>query len=89
MDEESEKVLKKVLEVVEINQIPQEIQKKLEDFYEQRLNEFYTAKALQLNIEGLLKSENALRLHPTPTIRQYESLRSRCPPAFGSSRTGF
>lgn len=50
MEEECDKVLHKVLQQEEIDQIPLETRKKLEQFYEQRLSEFYTAKALQLNI---------------------------------------
>ncbi|XP_055705206.1 nucleoprotein TPR isoform X3 [Phlebotomus papatasi] len=53
MEEECDKVLHKVLQQEEIDQIPLETRKKLEEFYEQRLSEFYTAKALQLNIENI------------------------------------
>ncbi|XP_059609056.1 nucleoprotein TPR isoform X2 [Phlebotomus argentipes] len=62
MEDETEKVLSKVLDPAELEQIPPETRKKLEDFYEQRLNEFYSAKAIQLNIENVrqeLETKNA------------------------------
>ncbi|XP_055692599.1 nucleoprotein TPR isoform X2 [Lutzomyia longipalpis] len=53
MEEDCDRVLHKILQQEEIEQIPVELRKKLEDFYSERLSEFYTAKALQLNIENI------------------------------------